>query len=616
MTGIPETGRWPAIAGTLLALSVAAAALDQQTARDTVGAPIGSAAIAGVVVSDGDSPRPIRRAVVELSGTGIRSAVQSVTDDQGRYAFEGLLPGRYSIGVSKSGYVRSYHGARRPWRGPGAPIDLEPGAQRRDLITVLQRGGAVTGRIVDDQGQPIPNVSVQLFERRSSAGAARLTRIGAQTLPSDDRGVYRVYGLAPGEYLVAAAVPQNMAARLITREELQWASAVVQSGRAGGGSTGSPPAPPQGSSVSYSRAYFPGTADAALAVPVTVAPGQERDGADIAVRLVPTARVSGTIQQPDGTRASSGVNVMLRPRDAILGEPFSLTPRFLPQSGQFEFAAVEPGTYVLTARAMPRPPPGRQGPQTMPPPRPAMTLWAETVITVNGVDLEDVGLRLEPGTTISGTVVFEGQAGTTTEGTQVNVQLSTPPPATAPQSFGAAAKDGRFEIAGVIPGLYRITATVSRPMRGGQPPAGPAVPWMPAAILWNGREVLDGEVEVHRNEPISDVVIRLNDEAAELSGRILDGNDKPVTDLFVMAFTADSARWRQGSSRVRAPARPGPDGRFRFSNLTPGDYFLAALADFDSQDLYEPSFLEQVAQAAIRLTIAPRQKAVQDIRVR
>jgi hypothetical protein len=153
-------------------------------------------------------------------------------------------------------------------------------------------------------------------------------------------------------------------------------------------------------------------------------------------------------------------------------------------------------------------------------------------------------------------------------------------------------------------------------MRGGQPPAGPAVPWMPAAILWNGREVLDGEVEVHRNEPISDVVIRLNDEAAELSGRILDGNGKPVTDLFVMAFTADSARWRQGSNRVRAPARPGPDGRFRFSNLTPGDYFLAALADFDSQDLYEPSFLEQVAQAAIRLTIAPRQKAVQDIRVR
>jgi hypothetical protein len=139
---------------------------------------------------------------------------------------------------------------------------------------------------------------------------------------------------------------------------------------------------------------------------------------------------------------------------------------------------------------------------------------------------------------------------------------------------------------------------------------------VPASALWNGRDLLDEPAVVTPGQSLSDVVVTFTTEVAELSGRLVDGSDRPVTAFYVMVFSADPSHWRTGSRRVRSPVRPQPNGAFRFDDLPPGDYFLAALADFDIQEVTEPGFLEQVAEASVRLTIGPGQKAVQDIRVR
>lgn len=600
-----------AVAGT--------AAAQTRPSRDTIGEAVGAGRLAGVVVDDTDSGQAVRRATVELRGGSLRSARQTITGDDGRYAFDDLAPGRYSIQVARPGFVQSYHGSRRPWQGPGAPIDLAAGEARLDLRTVIARGGVITGRVFDEHGQAMPNVAVHVMERRVVGGTAQLARVGAQGRGTDDRGVYRVYGLPPGRYLVAASAQQQMAgARLVSEREFQWAAAVSRSGA----SAPPPPdarsaadlgAPPAGGAVTYAVLYFPGTPDVAAASTVTIEPGVERAGLDIALRFVPTALLSGTLRMPDGSPAT-GASLTLRRRAALMGEPTTASTTRVTAQGTFVFPAIEPGAYLITASgssAQAPPPAPPTGAPVVSVPR-TSDLWAELEVFVDGRDQDDLTVRYQPGMTVSGRVVFAGDALSVDALPGVTVRLISGPGQPFPTPPQSPPTSGTFTISNVAPGSYRLQAAMVT--AGPRPPGSPR--WVPASALWNGRDLLDEPAVVTPGQSLSDVVVTFTTEVAELSGRLVDGSDRPVTAFYVMAFSADPSHWRAGSRRVRSPVRPQPDGGFRFDDLPPGDYFLAALADFDIQDVTEPGFLEQVAEASVRLTIGPGQKAVQDIRVR
>ena len=73
--------------------------------------------------------------------------------------------------------------------------------------------------------------------------------------------------------------------------------------------------------------------------------------------------------------------------------------------------------------------------------------------------------------------------------------------------------------------------------------------------------------------------------------------------------------WSQTSRRIRQPVRPANDGGFKFANVLAGEYFLAALSDFDMADVFKPEFLEQVAAVAMKITIAEGEKKVQDLKI-
>jgi protocatechuate 3,4-dioxygenase beta subunit len=585
--------------------------------RDTIGSPVGSALLAGVVVTDEQEGRAVRRATVELIGSGIRSVRRTVTDDRGAYSFDGLGPGRYSIVVSKAGFVRSYHGSRRPWRSPGLPIDLSAGEQRADLRTVIQRGGVITGRVFDEQGAPMAGVGFQVFERRSTGSGTQLVRVGVQSSNTDDRGEFRVYGLAPGSYLVAAmAAPQTAgaSARVVTAAELQWASAQLQggagAGAARGAGSGGDTGPERGPSVSYSRLYYPGTPDPSGAGVIVVEPGQERSGIDIALRLMPVARLTGTMLLPDGTPMGTGVSLNLRRQGADAAEQSgSPSLRIMPR-GLFEIPAVEPGAYVMSARASSAPPP--QPPQPgMPPAAPVrreMDLWAELEIGVDGRDQDGLVLRFQPGMTVSGRVVSGGLDPALIA--RVGL-LPVPGVPTLGGGVSAQATNGVFRLTGVGPGTYTLTAGLQA-----VPGSSPAGRWMAESAIWNGKDLFDEPLVVRPGEHPDGVVITFTDQVPELTGRILDGEGRPVTEFFVVVFAAEPERWRPGSRRVRQPVRPQPDGYFRFADLPPGEYILAALADYDPQDIYDPGFLQQVAQSGIRITLGPGEKKSQDIRVK
>jgi hypothetical protein len=137
--------------------------------------------------------------------------------------------------------------------------------------------------------------------------------------------------------------------------------------------------------------------------------------------------------------------------------------------------------------------------------------------------------------------------------------------------------------------------------------------WQLRSAVIDGRDVLDGLLEVTSGVPLS-MVITYDNRRTHLSGRLETASGEPASDVFVLAFSADRATWGPYSRRVKA-VRPGRDGTFVLSGLPAGEYLLAALADADPDDWQNPAFLEQVVPAAVKVTLAGGTPVVQNLRI-
>jgi len=312
--------------------------------------------------------------------------------------------------------------------------------------------------------------------------------------------------------------------------------------------------------------------------------------------------------------------------------PFTSRGAGLDRFGRFSLAGVEPGQYSLTARGSsrlvgppvpPPPPPGVSAPgQTVPPPPPpalSYDLWASLDVSVAGDDLSGLVLALRSGMTVSGRVAFEGTSPPVDDLTRVRVGLSPATNDGIAFNVGATpgAANGTFTLTGVTPGRYRPTASVAppAPSRGTAPVPPGSTPWRLKSAMWQGRDLLDLPLDVHPNEDVSDLTLTFTDLTTELSGSLLGPAGDPASGYIVLVFPVDSSLWVPNSRRIRQ-MQPGPDGTYKAVNLPSGSYFIGAVTDADSGDLSDPSFLEQVAAASLRLTITDGGRVVQNLRLK
>src|SRR5262252_10460732 len=182
----------------------------QQPARDTPvqskdAPPPPAGRITGRVVA-ADNGRPVRRARVFVTAAEIPGGRGMLTDDTGVFDLTELPAGRYSLTVSKSGFVSLSYGQRRPLQA-GTPLQLADGQQLRGIEFQLPRGSVIGGRVLDEDGEAMPGVSVRVMRYQYLQGERRLTPAGVGQ--TDDKGQYRVWGLMPGDYYVNALARGN-----------------------------------------------------------------------------------------------------------------------------------------------------------------------------------------------------------------------------------------------------------------------------------------------------------------------------------------------------------------------------------------------------------------------
>jgi uncharacterized protein (DUF2141 family) len=569
-------------------LSVSARQTPTQTRDTRPPAParppaiVGTGALGGTVTND-DGSRPVRNAYVVLIGTGKGVVKVTSTDNDGKFMFTALPADRYTVGVSKPPYLGTVAGARRPAR-PGTPIVLADAQKVSNVAIRMPMGAAITGVVVDEKGQPNTAVQVTLQQWRMQGGERTL--VGAGTVPADDRGRYRFFGLQPGEYLVSAVrftTPQN--ARALSVEEVDAAMR---------GNVSSAAAPVVPSTVRYAPVFYPGTTRASEATPVAVGIGEERPNVDFRLEMVQTAKVEGAVMTSDGQPVTTG-SVALTTIGANALRTVTST-RILPD-GRFAFANITPGTFAVTTTGL--------GPNA--------GQYGQAIVEVAGGDVFGVQLTMRPLLSFQGSLVFRGTvAAPALAGRRIPMKSIAPPSSgTTVPAVQVTTATGAFTVGSVLPGPYVIGGPL------GFGPNTDTMTWALESVIVDGRDVTDLPINITADTLPHNVAVTYSDRFQELSGRITRGTGAPVSEHTIIVFPEEKAYWISGSRRILT-TRPGTDGKFTLSGagpttLPPGKYLLAAVTDIDRDEQFDPAFLAALVPAAVPITLQPGDKKVQDL---
>lgn len=577
-------------------------------------AATGTGVISGQVTVTGTG-QPLDDARVTLNGGSLRGPRVATTDAEGRYLFDQLAPGTYSVRATRTGFVSGTFGQTR-FGGSGTPIVLVEGQKFESARIEVAKGAVISGTVFDEKNRPSISTPVRIQQWVWTSGERILSQSGSAT--TDDRGIYRAFGLQPGEYLVSAA-PRNV--NLEQAEiEMQVAEARSRELQALGlaGSAGSfqvAPAPPGTSALQgYAPVFYPGTTSIAAARSVRVLPGQEQLGIDIGLMQVGLSRVTGDVIVPPGVAAPSLQVRLIEMSGAGGAQPPTARPN---QTGAFSVSGVPPGQYTVFAVATvvqqapaqtPQSAPLNQGQVPAPGQPPASRrYWAQAEVTVDGVSTPHVSLTLQEGAPISGSVAFNGGAPQPAATALTRLRVNLVP---AGQSFGAIGMgslvgqvdaSGRFTIPGVVPGRYRVSATG-------------VAPWLLVGAMANGLDALDFTLVVEAGQPPPSLQLEFADKTAEVSGTLTRGTGAPAPEHVVVIFPADQRYWVPFARRMRT-ARPATDGKFVLMSLPPGDYRLAAVTDVAPGEWFDPAFLEQLMPVSVAVKLVAGQPATQNIRV-
>jgi Carboxypeptidase regulatory-like domain len=475
------------------------------------------------------------------------------TDNDGRFVFDGLPPAEYVLGAAKSGYVSSDAvGGDAEF---GTQIRLADGEVRDNAGFVLTPPAAITGRVLDEFGEPFEGAAVIVWRIGYEAGRRQLLNVAISNNMTDDRGRYRVFNIPPGRYLVSAAA-----------------------GRA-------TPATAIGDLQGYSLTFFPSTTTPAEAQLVTLA-GTVADF-DIGLLRRPTAQIRGRILSTSRQFLAMMTLSVSHRSKGIAGPDFTAIRE---DNGEFEFRGVPPGDYVLQVEG------GRMNSSTE-------GDFAAQFVTVTGPDVTDVVLQSTPGSTIAGHVTFDGPDA------PLDAELAVVPASAdldlAPRKARSIARadvklDNTFEIRGVH-GPRRIEI---EPLPRG---------WAMKSVLANGIDVTDRALPFGEpQQSLSDVEVVLTNRLTELAGSVTDARGDATRNYTLLVFPIDRERWYPGSRFFRRVA-PEASGSFAVRGLPPGDYHIAAVSvggvPRDGETAWQdPEFLESIASRAAFAALTEGQK--------
>ncbi|HYM22754.1 MAG TPA: carboxypeptidase-like regulatory domain-containing protein [Vicinamibacterales bacterium] len=534
--------------------------------RPSAPARAGTASIRGRVINDAGDP--LRKARVTLNaapgtsapspffgGRGVgpppapaaenASPPSIFTDNDGRFELTGLDAGRYTLAIRKAGYVPPTYGARHTGEPP-IGIDLEDGA-RTDVVVRLARSAGISGRIVDEYGEPIEGILVSAERLIRLEG--RLTTRPAGSSSTDDRGEYRIGALTASRYVISANVNRGGSESVTFRFGPGAEPDAMQELMM------------QVPGMSQVRAYYPGVIGLSDAEPIEARTGEERTSVDFSIPpngAIPTLTLS--FVDADGKPA---------PGEATLTNPGSAIQRFVPMLARNPkiAARVEPGIWTVLAR-------GPAGVGTVD-------------VTVGSGDASAT-VVLDKGGRASGRVETDGSP---LPAMRFAISASHPAETGPTSRWGAmqpTRPDGTFQLSDL---LGPLTFRVANPPKG----------WAVKEIVYQARDVSETPIEFKPTTAIDGIRVVMTNRTATLTGAAADTQGIPVADYSVLVFPENAALPVRQYARW---ARPNQQGRFTIEDLLPGDYLVVAVSDVDDTQWQNRDYLARFRGTATRVALA------------
>lgn len=493
----------------------------------------------------------MRRVQINLSSAALLGEPRSMsTNSEGIFEFTELPAGRYTLTASRGGFLRLQYGQRRPGE-PGRPIELTDGQKFNNADCALPRASALVGRITDEIGDPLPNVSVYPAQWRYFRGQRRMVPVpgGGPFNRTDDTGQYRITNLEPGDYYVLAT----------TREA--WTDEKNPKERIG-----------------FLPTYSGGTANPGEAMRIAVGLGAEAPVPDFALVPGRVGTISGTAISSSGLPLA-GEQISMSQEFSGPGQSssFGAPGSKVAADGTFTIRNVSPGEYKLllsTAGDGQRPPEG-----------------VTTTVVFSGDDLTGLQLVTSQGASLRGRVITDtGEALPRDHKMRVSTRPVDPARTFArfDQDNGRVRDDMTFEVTGVF-GLNRLSLS---PL----PPG-----WALRSVDFEGKDLADTPLNVAGGQRLDGVTIVLSKNLARVRGTLLAANGQPAEGAVVI-FPEDTARWAEESRLIRS-TRPDMFGTFEFRDVVAGEYLLAPVEYIREGDWADPAVLERLKESATRVRV-------------
>jgi hypothetical protein len=533
------------------------AALAAQTPRDrpATAAATGTASISGrMTITTTAGLAPVRRARIVLEADVFREPLSTDTDTDGRYRFDKLPEGTYRISGEKAGFTPVVRDPRRAFDKP-APFHIPAGqAVTRDFA--MQRGAAIEGQLLKDNGDPAINIVVSAV--RVGFSELGRTPIAVKQGRTNDLGRFRIHSLPPGDYLVDAAPDPLEAANQIR--------------------TPGPRLP------ALARTYFPGGARLEDGRLVTVAAGQDLSSIDFTMTTMTVSAVGGGVFNSAG-EPHKGALARLQRVGGAVGEVRGFSSI---EENTFSFQTVPPGDFWLMAVARPGSGAVEFG---------AMRIRAE------GVDQPSLRIVTQPGVAVNGRVEgAESVRGLVVRAIETEYQLPSPPGESVMSWLAPIGADGSFAFTSLFgPRLFRVSD----------------LPGNYALVgVWAGdQNISDTPIDINGAAPPAPLRIVVTSETGTLTGVARDAKGAPLAGARVVVFGDDERMWGPRSRVIKA-VESGADGRYEVRGLLPGKYSAAAVSFLENMAWFDAGVLRQLKTGAQAVDLNANGRQTLDLVVR
>jgi hypothetical protein len=508
------------------------------------------ASIEGVVVNE-LTKEPIRKVEISLRKQGAfgpNATYSAITDAAGKFRVENIEPGEYMLMQRRTGFIVS-----RSSSGFSARLlKLGAGQSLTGLRYTLLPQGIISGRVVDDEGEPVQNVYVALLRSGYYRGSSRIFNTG-RPQATNDRGEFRFTDVQPGRYYLHADV-QRMAA---------------MTGGAAPASSAAPGAP----RTAFVATFYPNASEIAQATRIEVQAGQELAGRDIALRKEKVVRVTGKVLNASGSPAKQAFVTFHRVDPLMDSASVSFSP--LDENGHFVANNVPPGQYKV--RAM----------------RGDGSDWqsGETSVDVGDNGADNVVVQFQPALEAKGTFVLEGSDRKDFDFSGKQVSLQSAGDDMSGFAYGQSKADGTFTVSQLTPGHYTLDVYTAGSEEG-----------YVKAIFVGTEDVFGKEVDANAIAAAGvKIVIRL--DSASLAGtvEIPDERKAMLRSPSVVLLPAD-APLRKANQRIIGQLNQ--DNGFSLKNVRPGDYIAFAFEESDYASLQDPEVFAVIESKGTAVSLA------------